>query len=110
MQRFALQEVVIAEYSVGDSEGKQQRDEGIEVESFGKLPVQQSGKCTSASATGAFEMKVFVDGALRVEAELRGRKEKQNGCGDSDGSQGGSCTRDRCDVDAEDGRHRVKFR
>ena len=76
MQRFALQEAAVAEDAAGGSKGQQQGDEGVEVEGLLKMPVQERDQCAGASTAGALQVKVFMDGALRIEVEPRRGKEQ----------------------------------
>jgi hypothetical protein len=81
-QRSALQKATIAEDRVGGSDGKPKDDESIEVERLHESSVQQGGERACRPAAGTFQVQVFKDGALGIEAVLRRWEQQQNGGGE----------------------------
>ena len=63
-----MEEAIVAEDRVGGSDGKPKDDESIEVERFRESSVQQGGKCAGRPAARTFQVQVFEDGALGIEA------------------------------------------
>ena len=49
-ERSVLQEAAVAEDAISGGDGKQQRDEGVEVYCFGEASAQQSGECACDAA------------------------------------------------------------
>jgi hypothetical protein len=82
------------EGDVGEQEREEKDQEGVLVEGFGEVSVQEGGEGSGGAATRAEEACVLMDGAEGVEgvavgreAVQDGRGEGQEGCGD-DGAFG----------------------
>jgi hypothetical protein len=109
-QGFASQEATVAEDAVDSGERKQRCDQGVEVDCFGEMSAQQGGQSTGGSAAGTLQVKIFMNGTLRIEAVLRGGKQQQNGGSERDEEWGRSRSRQVCDAAGGGGDHRTDHR
>ena len=77
MDGFGVQEAKVSARRIEGCYREQECGEGVEVEGFEYVTLEQRGESTGGAAAGAVEVEVLVDGTLRIELVLRGWTEKQ---------------------------------
>jgi len=87
MKGLALKKAAVTERSVDCGRRHEKRGEGVEAKSFKNIAMQKRREGSGGPATGALDMKVLIDGALRVKGVQRGRETQEHGRYKSDGSQ-----------------------